>query len=183
MAADEEAVTLRAVFDCMVYLQAAARSEGPAASCLRRAEAGDVELFISPEGIAELRDVLNRPRIRKRFPPLTDEGVARFFRRLEQTAVVVDPVPELVKLSRDPKDAKYLNLAIAAGAKLVVSRDNDLLDLMTGSDTDAETFRTSYPEITILDPVAFLRIVRTIPTPPPPTDTPDPPTGSPSNGN
>ena len=55
-------------------------------------------------------------------------------------------------LSRDPKDEPYLNLAIATDASYLVSRDNDLLDLMTDSE-----FRTQHPDLKILDPVAFLR--------------------------
>jgi predicted nucleic acid-binding protein len=46
-------------------------------------------------------------------------------------------------------------LAIAAQAAFVVSRDNDLLDLMKD-----EEFRKAYPALAILDPVAFLRHVR-----------------------
>ncbi len=49
-----------------------------------------------------------------------------------------------------------LNPAIAAGAKLVVSRDNDLLDLMTGTDPDAVAFRGGWPRIAILDPASFM---------------------------
>ncbi|HEY2911138.1 MAG TPA: putative toxin-antitoxin system toxin component, PIN family, partial [Gemmataceae bacterium] len=46
-------------------------------------------------------------------------------------ATTIEPVPDAFELQRDPEDSKYLNLAIAANAKLIVSRDNDLLDLMT----------------------------------------------------
>ncbi len=78
----------------------------------------------------------------------------------------IDPIPDKIALTRDPKDSKYLNLAIAAGAELIVSRDNDLLELMTGTDSEAEAFRTAYPNIRILDPVEFLRTRR--PAPPTP---------------
>lgn len=37
------------VFDGMVFLQGAARAAGPVAACLRLAEAGYVELFLSDE--------------------------------------------------------------------------------------------------------------------------------------
>ena len=40
---------------------------------------------------------------------------------------------------------------------MIVSRDNDLLDLMAGTDADAVAFRTAYPAVCVLDPVAFLR--------------------------
>ena len=37
----------RVVFDCTVFLQAAARSSGPAAACLQAVREGKVELVIS----------------------------------------------------------------------------------------------------------------------------------------
>ena len=39
----------RVVFDCMIFLQAAARQEGIAAACLRLAEQRYLNLFISRE--------------------------------------------------------------------------------------------------------------------------------------
>ena len=70
---------------------------------------------------------------------------------------------------RDPKDEPYINLALAANADYLVTRDNDLLDLMNDSD-----FRQQFPGLTILDPVAFLRVL----SPPPVTDAP--PGGTPA---
>jgi putative PIN family toxin of toxin-antitoxin system len=179
-------VTPRVVFDCGVLLQAAGSPTGPAARCAQAIDTAAAILCLSDAAKAEVWEVLDRPNVRKKFRHLTDERVAEFRAWMERVSVRIDPVPALFTLTRDPDDSQYLNLAIAAGATLVVSRDNDLLDLMTGTDSDAVTFRTSYPEIVILDPAAFLRIVRTAPPPSdplPPNDTPDPPPGSPSNGN
>lgn len=144
----------------MVFIQAVANEAGPAAACLELADGGPVELCLSEQVYAELRDVINQPSVRRKLRKLTDERIDEGFRRLARVAVLIPDVSGVFTLTRDPRDSKYLNLAIAAGAKLVVSRDNDLLDLMTGSDPDAETFRTAYPDIAILDPVAFLRIIR-----------------------
>lgn len=155
----------RVVFDCMIYVQALARKTGPAAACLYHTAAGDCELVVSDEIVAEIRDVVNRPKLRKEFIKATDEDVEAFFRRIAAMTRRVESVPGVVILSRDPKDAMYLNLAVAAGATLVVSRDNDLLDLMAGTDPDAEAFRATYPGITILDPVGFLQTIRSAPLP------------------
>jgi putative PIN family toxin of toxin-antitoxin system len=156
-------MTPRVVFDCMVLLQAAAKPAGPAGGCFAEVESGRVVLCIGDEVLAEFRDVATRRSVRRNFTTLTDERVAAFLASVERVAVRIDPVPGAVRLARDPKDEKYLNLAVAAGAAIVVSRDNDLLDLMTGTDPDAVKFRTDHPEIAILDPVTFLRILR--PTP------------------
>ena len=52
-------------------------------------------------------------------------------------------------------DERYLNLAIAAKAAFIVSRDKDLLDLMKG-----DAFRKAYPALAIIDPPSFLTHVR-----------------------
>lgn len=161
-------MTPRAVFDSNVFLQAAGRPNGPAGRCFALAEAGAVELIASGDTRAEAADVLDRPVIRRKFKTLTDVRVAAFLATLDRVATRIDPVPAVVTLARDPKDEKYLNLAAAAGAGFVVSRDYDLLDLldlMTGTDADAVAFRAAHPTISILDPIAFLQAV----APPPPT--------------
>lgn len=62
-------MSIRAVFDCMLYLQAATNGAGPAFVCFRLVDEDKVTLCISPEILAEVRDVLSRPSIRKKFPP------------------------------------------------------------------------------------------------------------------
>lgn len=52
-----------AVFDCMVFLQAATNDQGPAFACISFVEAGDVMLSISGSILAELKDVLTRPEL------------------------------------------------------------------------------------------------------------------------
>ncbi len=145
-------MTPRAVFDCMVLLQGAGRPTGPAAACLRLVDEGQVALCISAEILAEVRDVLTRPRTLRKFPGLSPAWVESFVRHLEAKGILLANVPHAVTLQRDPKDEPYVNAAIVAGAKYLVSRDLDLLDLMKD-----ETFRALYPGLLILEPVAFLR--------------------------
>lgn len=158
MEGEGQGVTPLVVYDCMVLLQAAGSPHGPAGRCWVVVAAGAVRLCVSTLTLAEFADVVDRPFVRKKFRTLTDARVAQFRAELTLSALVIDPVPEAftLTLTRDPRDSKYLNLAIAAGAKLVVSRDDDLLDLMTGADPDAVAFRTGWPAIAILDPVSFL---------------------------
>jgi predicted nucleic acid-binding protein len=74
-------------------------------------------------------------------------------------AVILRDVPPAVSLQRDPKDECYLNLALAASAHYLLSRDKDLLDLMKDETTAGQAFRQQFPQLQILDPVAFLRQV------------------------
>ncbi len=142
------------VFDCMVFLQAATRHAGPARACLQLVDDDRVTLWVSHEILDEVRDVLTRPKLQRRFPMLTIDAVQEFCRNVEQKSVMPTVVPKLVTLERDPKDERYLNLAVAVRAEYLVTRDFDLLDLMND-----EPFRQRFPFLTILDPVAFLRVM------------------------
>jgi putative PIN family toxin of toxin-antitoxin system len=113
---------------------------------------GRLELVVSPEILAEVRDVLTRPRTLRKFPALTIEAVDAFLEDVAALAVTLADVPKVFTLTRDPKDEPYIDLALAAKARYLVSRDNDLLDLM-----EDESFRRQYPELSIIDPVTLLR--------------------------
>ena len=144
----------RAVFDCMVFLQGAGRPAGPARACFRLVDEERVTLCLSAEILTEVREVLSRPRTQQKFPLLSPEWVETFIRNAESKAVVMAEVPRAFTLERDPKDEPYLNLALATGAQYLVSRDKDLLDLMKD-----DSFRQRCPNLTILDPSAFLQAI------------------------
>lgn len=151
---------LDVVFDCMTYLQAVAREGGPAFACLEAFENGAFTLHISPKILEEIRDVLTRPELQNKFAMLTPERVDALISRLKEKAVTTLNVPEEFKYRRDPKDEPYINLAIITRSQYLVSRDNDLLDLMDEKRADGRDFRHRYPHLTILDPVAFLNLLK-----------------------
>ena len=49
-----------------------------------------------------------------------------------------------------------INLALVTNAVFLVSRDNDLLDLVRTNTPVAQNFRLRYPMLTILDAPSFL---------------------------
>ena len=151
----------RAVFDCMVFVQSAGRDTGPAAACFRLVDAGIAELWVSPRVLAEVAEVLSRPRVLRQFRKLTPEKIAQFLADIAAKAKLLDAVPQAFSFPRDPKDEAYINLAIAVDASYLVSRDKDLLDLMRDDLPEGKVFRQQFPKLTILDPVAFLQAVRT----------------------
>lgn len=57
----------KVVFDCNVFLQGVIKEKGPAVDCLELFERGEIELFISDEVLKEVRDVLSRPMLQKKF--------------------------------------------------------------------------------------------------------------------
>jgi len=153
----------RVVFDCMIYLQAAANESSPAAALLRMMDDSIISLFVSNDILDEVRDVLSRPKIRQKNPRITDERVDALLTRLAEQGTLLESVPKHFSYERDPKDEKYINLAVAADAAYLVSRDNDLLDLMREDLVGSKDFRQQFPTLTILNPVAFLRQIEQLP--------------------
>jgi len=145
------------VFDCMVFLQATAAENGPAFRCLERFEAQEVDLFVSQDILDEVQDVLTRPQLQRKLSLLTNERVRALIERLQRRANLVAEVPKVFEYERDPKDEKYINLAIAAKAQYLVSRDLDLLDLMNETLPAGNDFIRRFPKLRIINPIAFLR--------------------------
>jgi putative PIN family toxin of toxin-antitoxin system len=149
---------LRVVFDCNVFLQALATPGGPAGRCVEIALAGQVSLYISPVVLDEIRRVTSYPKLIAKFK-LRASRVTTLVDNLLMFAVMVPVVPELWRYARDPDDAHYVNLALAADAKLIVSRDKDLLDLMDSVKPEAAEFQKRHPTLRILTPVELIRAV------------------------
>jgi predicted nucleic acid-binding protein len=58
------------------------------------------------------------------------------------------------------KDAPYINLAIAAEANFLVSRDNDILDLAKPDDSDGLRLRKTAPNLQVVAPGEFMRRIQ-----------------------
>ncbi len=144
-----------AVFDCMLFFSAAAKPKR-VHPLFELVEKGLVTLCLDRQVLAELRDVLTRPKLREKYPALTTEGVDAFLAKQLRSANWLEDVHEVFVLQRDPKDSKYINLAIAAGAPYLVTLDRDLLDLMLPGSAAGVDFRSRFPKRQILSPAAFL---------------------------
>jgi predicted nucleic acid-binding protein len=86
-------MTLTAVFDCMVFVQALANAKGPACACYELVRGGRLTLYVSPEIFAEVGDVVSRPKVRRKLPALTDESVEAFLRDVSGRSVMLSDVP------------------------------------------------------------------------------------------
>ena len=148
------------VFDCMIFLQALANDASPAAGALDLVDTGEITLFVSEQVLREVRKVLDRPEVRIALPGINDLRIESLFRRLEKKAVLVKEVPKVFEYPRDPEDEPYINLAIAIGAKFLVSRDKDLLDLMTAHDVESKQFRQRFRFLRIIDPTDLLHEIK-----------------------
>lgn len=145
------------VFDCGVFPQGLLSKAGPAVRCLELFEEDRIRLVISEDVLAEIKDVLSRPRLRRQNPRLTRSKAEELLENLYLKAEFVERVPQHFTFSRDPNDEPYLNLAIETEASFLVSRDNDLLDLMTDHSDTAKDFRRRFRKVKIVDPVQFLQ--------------------------
>lgn len=148
-----------AVYDCMLFFSAASRPKRVSA-VFELVKSQVVTLCLSPDVLSEIRDVLTRPKLVLKYPALTPLAVDAFLADCLRRASWFHDVTEHFVLQRDPKDSKYLNLAITASAPYVVTRDRDLLDLMNEHNAEGRVFRARFPDIHIIDPAAFCSIIR-----------------------
>ena len=98
-------------------------------------------MFNPQSEIRNPQSVKNRPGSRAKLSGLTDERVEAFLRRLERQTFWVREIPRKFDFQRDHKDAPYINVAAAVIADFIISRDHDLLDLMSKYDDNSKEFR------------------------------------------
>jgi len=129
----------RVVLDTNVLISGLLLPGSVPAQAVRKA-VNESEILVSRDTLEELSSVLFRPK----FDSLINASERqRFFDLLLRTAEYVT-VTHQVRLCRDPKDDKYLELAISGGADLLITGDNDLLAL------------SPFREIGIIRPVDYL---------------------------
>jgi putative PIN family toxin of toxin-antitoxin system len=91
---------------------------------LRRAVATG-QLVVSEATMVELATVLGRPKF---DPYLSIADRQEFIRLLGHIAEMI-PVVRVVRACRDPRDDKFLEVAVNGRADLIVTGDRDLLEL------------------------------------------------------
>lgn len=147
------------VFDCVVFLQSLISEAGPAARCLELFGQGWFSIAVSHEILSEIREVLSRSGLRERYPVLTDERADRLIDTLLYRGKLFREIRRHYEYPRDPHDEAYLYLAIEAGADFLVTRDNDLLDLMRWDTEDGREFQKRFRRLKIVDPAGFLNVI------------------------
>ena len=131
---------MRFVFDTNVLISAlllpASKPRQALDSALKKGE-----LLLSLDVLAELVAVLGRKQFRRY---VTEEEVRAFVAALTRQAVLVDVDVQIAKCS-DPKDDKFLELAVSGQATHIITGDADLLALHP------------FQGVQIIAPHAFLR--------------------------
>ena len=129
----------RCVFDTNVLVSALLLDAGNPAQAFFTV-LRDGEVIVSADVISEVSEVLGRKKFRRY---VTEDQRERFLQGLLREATLVE-IQETVQACRDPKDDKFLELAVNGGADCIVSGDEDLLVLR------------SFRGVDILSPSDFL---------------------------
>jgi putative PIN family toxin of toxin-antitoxin system len=133
---------VRAVIDSNVLISGLLW-RGPPHQLLAHLADGTLSLVSSPALLAELLEVLKRPK----FAKIVEEArvdLEALVNDVRFIAEVLDPPPLERPVSRDPDDDAVLSLAVHARADFIITGDADLLTL------------TAYAGIPILTPAQAL---------------------------
>ena len=118
---------IRAVVDTNILIRALIKPEGTVGPVLQRLRDGDYTLLYTEVLIAELVDVLGRPRISEKYG-LNQEDKESVLALILLRGEPVNPTRR-IEVCRDPKDNMVLETAVAGKADVIVSGDKDLLTL------------------------------------------------------
>lgn len=110
--------------DTNVWVSAVLNPTGPPAAVLNAFANGEFEVVTSEPLLAELRRVLNRPRLVRRYQ-ITASDADELVALIRMRAEIVVP-PGILRLCRDPDDDAVIETAVVGRADLVVTRDDDL---------------------------------------------------------
>ncbi len=116
---------MRAVLDANLFVSASIEPLGKPAQILDAWRSGLFDLLVRDDILAEIADVLRRPRIHKRHG-WTDEQIDNFLALLREVAVVTQGALQVTVVADDPDDDMYLACALEGEADYLVSGDDHL---------------------------------------------------------
>lgn len=136
---------MRIVIDTSVLVSGLIRPQGIPGDVLKFLRNGKFTALYSNETIMEIVDVLGRNKFRQKYHIKPDDISALIkLIRLRGEAIVSEVT---ITDCRDPKDNKFLEVALTSGADYLVSGDSDLLSM------------NPYQSIPILAPAEFLAVI------------------------
>jgi len=137
---------VRAVIDTNILVRALIKPGGSVGPVLGLLRDGRYEALYSREILEEIVDVLARPRLRDKYS-ISDDLVESTLKLILLRGEEVRPRQTLAAC-RDPKDNKFLEVAVEGKADVIVSGDEDLLVL------------SPFEGIAIVSPARFLEMVQ-----------------------
>lgn len=120
---------LRVVLDTNIFVSGLLSKTGLPAKILDAWRAGQYLLITSPPIVAEIRRVLEPPRMRKKYF-ITSGDIEQLIILLEKDALIVPGRTDVRNaIPDDPSDEMFLACAMDAAADYIVSGDRHLLDI------------------------------------------------------
>lgn len=116
---------MRLIFDCNVLIRALLSDTSSSARALLKAKSASETLLLSHPVLTELIEVAMRPK----FDRYISKEVRQLFLEEYKSLSTNITIADHVKLCRDPKDDKYLELALSGKADCIITVDVDLLVL------------------------------------------------------
>lgn len=107
------------VFDASTFVSAALKPQSIPEQALLRAVSVPNRVILSSEVLAEYREVIFRPKFDPYVSVARRQSILDILTLASEHVVSIEPVREC----RDPKDDKYLALAAAGHADVIVSSD------------------------------------------------------------
>ena len=136
---------MRVVIDTGVLVSGLIRPRGTTGEVLLALRDGKFTVLYSNETLMEIIDVLGRDKFRLKYHILTDD-ISALINLIRLRGEVVIP-KQRVADCRDPKDDKFLDVALSGDADCIVSGDLDL------------TSMNPYRSIPIITPAEFLAMI------------------------
>ena len=152
----------RAVYDTMVFFQWAALPEGRQHGTAKAVLERSVQLCLSVDLLAEVKDLLTRPAIVAKAKTLTPDRVDRFLELVLQHAEMIPAVPSVFSWPQHPDDDHVFNLVIQAKAKYLVTWEKRILKLATDTTPDAALLRQLAPSLSIVTPKTLADELRNV---------------------
>lgn len=129
---------IKVVLDTNIYISGILFAGKPR-DVLDLAIKGKIHVFISPDILSELRDVLSRKKFG--FSP---ERVDIIITEIESITTMVNPAKKYSIVSHDSDDNIIIDCAMESRVEYIITGDNDLLCL------------NKYKSITIINPALFI---------------------------
>ncbi len=129
---------IKVVLDTNIYISGILFAGKPR-EVLDLAIKGKIHVFISPDILSELRDVLSIKKFC--FSP---ERVDIIIREIESITTMVNPAKKYSIVSHDSDDNIIIDCAMESRVEYIITGDNDLLCL------------NKYKSITIINPALFI---------------------------
>ena len=119
----------RVVLDTNVIVSGALTTKGPPATILDVWRKSRFLLITSEAIIAEVKDVLNDPILRRAYPHLTDSRVGRLINLLRNQSIIVPGKLAVSVVEDDPGDDLFFVAALEGNADSIVSGDKAVLEI------------------------------------------------------